>query len=274
MSRTMCENIFTQAAFAPSVWDLAWKVIEMYENGKLKNQKLSKKCMIEMPEFKQHNFQCLHNLPPVFQQEVLQEVIDGTSSLDEMKKKANKFRSFECIKKAFTKYTNSTWDEAVERFPWHTDEERLATFLGLDFVKKVPESFKAYCQAAMQDERQQVDMLSHDGAVGSVHTLNVMELSINAFIESCPTYTGAHLILTSVPKVAMHYYKYICKSYVHTVVGCVAIINIYYNTNQSQPKCTLYVYTYGENACITHKIYNLHVWLCVCVQPKCATADH
>lgn len=37
-------------------------------------------------------------------------MIDGTSSLDEMKKKANKFSSFECIKKA------------VERFPWHTKE--------------------------------------------------------------------------------------------------------------------------------------------------------
>ena len=31
--------------------------------------------------------------------------------------RANKFRSYECIKKAFTKYTNSKWYEAVERFP-------------------------------------------------------------------------------------------------------------------------------------------------------------
>ena len=30
--------------------------------------------------------------------------------------------------------------------------------------------------------------------VGSVHMLNVMELSINDFVEQCPTYTGAHLI--------------------------------------------------------------------------------
>ena len=66
----------------------------MHENGQLKNQKLSKKCMIAKPEFKQHNFQCLHNLSHVYQEEVLQEVIDGTTSLEEMKKKANKFRSF------------------------------------------------------------------------------------------------------------------------------------------------------------------------------------
>ena len=91
MSQTMCENIFTQAAFALSVWGLTWKVIEMYEDGKLKNQKLSKKCMVEKPEFKQHNFQCLHNLSPELQQEVLQEVIDDTVSLDEMKKKVNSY---------------------------------------------------------------------------------------------------------------------------------------------------------------------------------------
>ena len=79
----MCENIFTQAAFVPRVWDLACRVIELYENG---NLKLSKKCMIVKPEFKQHNFQCLHNLPPAFQQEVLEEVIDGIASLEDMKK--------------------------------------------------------------------------------------------------------------------------------------------------------------------------------------------
>ena len=49
MSRTMCENIFTQAAFTPSVWELALRVIDMYENSQLKNQKLSKKCMIAKP---------------------------------------------------------------------------------------------------------------------------------------------------------------------------------------------------------------------------------
>ena len=36
---------------------------------------------------------------------------------DFCKIKVNKFRSFECIKKAFTKYINSKWYEAVEQFP-------------------------------------------------------------------------------------------------------------------------------------------------------------
>ena len=67
----------------------------------------------------------------------------------------------------------------MQRFPWHTKEERLSTFLGLDFIKQVPE--QAYCQAAVQGERQQTGTLSHKGAVARVYTMNIMELSINDF---------------------------------------------------------------------------------------------
>ena len=43
MSRTSKENLFCQAAFPRSVWELAVKVMNMFENGEIKNQKLSKK---------------------------------------------------------------------------------------------------------------------------------------------------------------------------------------------------------------------------------------
>lgn len=140
---------------------------------------------------------------PTFQQEVLNQVTNHEISLDEMKKKASDFRSLEHIRKAFTKYTNSTWEEAVERYPWHTKEERLNNFLGLDFIKNVPESFQSYCQAAVRGEQQQESTLFHKGAVARVHTMNVMELSIDNFMADCPSYTGAHLILTDIPKVCM-----------------------------------------------------------------------
>ena len=38
MSLTQCENIFTQAAFAPPVWEVTVKVIELFEDGQLKGQ--------------------------------------------------------------------------------------------------------------------------------------------------------------------------------------------------------------------------------------------
>ena len=53
----------------------------------------------------------------------------------------------------------------------------------------------------MQGERQQAGTLSHKGATASVYTMNIMELSIDDFLEQSPTYTGAHLILTVIPKV-------------------------------------------------------------------------
>jgi len=64
MSRTQCENIFSQAAF------LAVNMMETLEDGKLKNQKLSKKSLISKPEFKQPVSP--HNLSPSFQEQILQ----------------------------------------------------------------------------------------------------------------------------------------------------------------------------------------------------------
>ena len=70
------------------------RVIELFENGQLKQQKLSKKSLVTAkPEFKQHHFQCLHNIEPSFQRGVLQKVVNREITFDEMKKRANEFRS-------------------------------------------------------------------------------------------------------------------------------------------------------------------------------------
>ena len=37
MSRTQCEEIFSQAAFSGPVWEKALKVIELFEDAKLKS---------------------------------------------------------------------------------------------------------------------------------------------------------------------------------------------------------------------------------------------
>ena len=86
-------------------------------------------------------------------------------------------------------------------FPGTQGKRDLLPFKGFDFVKKVPESFQAYCQAAVQGARQQAGTLSHKGAVARVYVMNTMELAINDFLEQSPNYSGAHLILTMAPKV-------------------------------------------------------------------------
>ena len=57
-----------------------------------------------------------------------------------MKEKADKFRALENIK-AFSKCTHLSWEESVEKYPWHTKDERLNQFLGLNFSKSVPQTF-------------------------------------------------------------------------------------------------------------------------------------
>ena len=202
MSRTQCENIFAQASFSPPVWEKALAVIELYEDGKIKKQKLNKKSLISKPEFKQHHFQCLHNLVPSIQLEILEQVVNREITLDEMKSEANEFRAIQNIRKAFTKCTNTTWEEARERFPWHTTDDQLSHFLGLNFVKNVPDAFRSYCQSAVRGERQQGSKdLVYQGAKTTVVQLKVSEFTVADLQQSIPTYSGANLIITSIPKV-------------------------------------------------------------------------
>lgn len=202
MSRTQCENVFAQASFSPLVWEKALKVIEMFEDGKLKNQKLSKKNLISKPEFKQHHFQSLHNLAPSFQQQVLQQVANCEITLEDMKKKANDFRALENIKRAFTRCTNSTWAEAKERFPWHTSDENLNHFLGLNFIKSVPDSFRIYCQAALRGENhREMNDFTYQGCEAMIIELKINEFTVADLQAAYPSYSGANLILTSIPKV-------------------------------------------------------------------------
>ena len=59
MSRTQRENIFIQEK---DVWEVAIKVMNAFERGDLKDQKLNQKQLITTPDFKLHFFQALHNL--------------------------------------------------------------------------------------------------------------------------------------------------------------------------------------------------------------------
>jgi len=173
------------------------------------------------PDFKQHHFQCLHNLYPSFQEEVLEEVVNRKVTLEEMKTKAQNFRNMHKIRTAFAKFAACSWEEAAKQYPLHTTEERLSTFLGLDFTKGTPEPFQQYCKAVMRGEtdQQQISMVAHKGSKASVYIMDVMELSVAEFAQECPSYKGAHLILTTIPKVPIH-----CGSLYDRSCGCVVII--------------------------------------------------
>ena len=67
MSKTQRENIFAQASFPLKSWKMAVVVMDKFEKGTLKGQKLSQKQLVMTPEFKQHLLQPLHHLTEQFQ---------------------------------------------------------------------------------------------------------------------------------------------------------------------------------------------------------------
>ena len=66
-SRSQRDNVFAQASLSKAVWGLAVKIMDAFEAGELKDQRLSKKQLTAKPEFKQQNLQPVQSLPPAFQ---------------------------------------------------------------------------------------------------------------------------------------------------------------------------------------------------------------
>ena len=183
----------------------------MYEQGKLKDQKLNRKQLRAAPEFKQHHFQSLHTLDTSFQQSILEKVADGEMTLSEMKEAAAHYRSMEQIKRGFIRCTNSrNWEAAVSVYPSFASEERLDKFIVFDLKKGIPDVFRTYCQTAIdsisdngpQNERR-ASMTFKVGEV-AVHLVegDLTKLSAQDIKKVHPPYSGAHLILTQIQNVS------------------------------------------------------------------------
>lgn len=121
MSRTQRENIFAQAMFTKEIWTLASKVMDMFEEGTLKDQHV-KKGLISTPQVMQHHLQPICRLPTTVQKSLLEEVIQEELSLKEMKDKADYHR----------------W---AVTFPNFTTSERLQQFV---LRMKYPKSSKLF----------------------------------------------------------------------------------------------------------------------------------
>lgn len=111
MSRSQADNIFSQASLSK---DLAIRVIELFEDGELKDQKLQAKCnILTKPEFKQQHLQ---PMPIDFQIENLTKVVNLEFSLKELKVEAATYRKLELIKKTFCRLTNcDTFEIEISR---------------------------------------------------------------------------------------------------------------------------------------------------------------
>jgi hypothetical protein len=182
----------------------------MYEDGALKDQKLHKKHLTSIPEFKQHLLQPLHNLNAEFQLHVLQEVVDENISLKELKVEAVKFRGLEAIRKAFVRCTSSqSWDDATRKYEAFTTEDRLMQFMKLDFRHDIPDTFKAYCQSAISSELPTSgDVKVVDGVRIAIIKGTLLSISAQDLTMVDPTYTGALASATEVHMIHSMHTKY------------------------------------------------------------------
>ena len=76
-------NLFCQAAFPRSVWELAVKMMNMFENEEIKSQKLLKKNLCSTPRMKLNHFVPLHHIDTSFQESALEKVLCKELSLNE-----------------------------------------------------------------------------------------------------------------------------------------------------------------------------------------------
>ena len=205
MSRTQRENIFAQSAFPKPIWDKVIAAFDMYEEGNLKDQKLSKKALIALPEIKQHHFQPLCHLPIDIQHHLIDQVIDESISLREMKEQAHHARQNEVIKRAFLKLTNKqSWEEATESFPSFTQDDKLEQFHDLDFKSTIPDPFRTFCQSALNSLISPATTWTKTTALG--HRITVVPTTIHEATseniqEIDNKYAGADLILINTSKV-------------------------------------------------------------------------
>ena len=88
------------------------------------------------------------------------------------------------------------------RQTWYTGDDKLSQFLGLNFIKNLPDTFRNYCQSAICAEHHQenTSMIYH-GSEAAVIELGIEELTVAALQTSYSSYAGANLILTYIPKV-------------------------------------------------------------------------
>ena len=90
---------------------------------------------------------------------MLSAVVNKEKTLSELKDAAKRYRALQSVRTAFCRCTNTTWEQACERFPLYTSEQQLSQFLFLSF-KNIPESFMSYCQAALQKPPKQLNTIS------------------------------------------------------------------------------------------------------------------
>ena len=154
---------------------------------------------------------------------MLSAVVNKEKTLSELKDAAKRYRALQSVRTAFCRCTNTTWEQACERFPLYTSEQRLSQFLSLSF-KNIPESFVSYCQAALQKEHQNS---STDDLLMCIPIMGLLHMPWSMTFSLCLTRIFGKVELSSM----VHIYLLQVRTFVyhmqHTEVKCKLNLTIY-----------------------------------------------
>ena len=151
LSKGYKNEVLRLASVSTTVWDECLQVFNMFENGELKGQTLSKKQLLTKPEIKSTQFQCLFPLDEATQITLLQQLQSKAIGMKQMHQMAQKHKRMADLKAKFCHLTNvSDWKEATRKFPTHATDRALEQFSEIDVSKATPAVFSEYCTSAVR----------------------------------------------------------------------------------------------------------------------------
>lgn len=245
ISSTHQDSILSQAALPRSVWSLAVRLMDLYENGMLKDQKLNLSSLMAKPEFKQQYLAPIRAMNEEDQCKLLNKVISKEISLNELKTEAAQMKSISALKVAFVRLTNAeSWEKARETYPSFATEEQLQRYSCCNLKKAIPQSFHDFCARAKvsMDTTVQSNTLesifefkNSDGQPVTVTVVEAKPTEVSGHMINViqPSFSGADLAILVVDEVCLSYFMCVSWHGYRYLLWCQAIC-------QSSPQLIVY----------------------------------
>lgn len=185
-----------------TTYNLLQQMLNMFGDGKLKNQKMSTKDLVRGPDMKPYVLAELPVLPPVASQRLLQSLINAEITIAEFQKEAKVLQKLQTVQQMFLDLMGLTnWQEATQLFPLHTTREMLEHFTTLS-LRRIPEKLKMFCRR-LRAHAEGGTSEAFEGAMGSIGIsieCDALDMSEDMLGRDCPDFPGADLVILDMPK--------------------------------------------------------------------------
>lgn len=202
------------------------KVIDLYEEAKLKDQKLNLSSLLSKPEFKQQYLAPIRALEENDQCLLLQKVINKEISLAQLKTESSNIKQLHALRIGFTRLTNaSSWDDAKKNYPEFATDKQMLKFIHLDLKKAIPKSFSDFCLRAKNSADAPAQLQSCTFSTSfkavSAHILQdkFTEVSGTKIKSQVNSFTGANLAIASFEEVCILVLKALCHNIIRVFLA-------------------------------------------------------